>query len=152
MQRMMGGGMPGAAPQPPKRRAQATARSEKVGGRSCRVWEMYEGTTRDEELCVVPPGSLPGGDEFYAVMKNMAAMMEGMVKALGSFGGGGDYFRDMERIDGIPILSRDFSNGRATDETRMSVVRKETVPPAAFEVPKGFKKLAMGPDMEDDGE
>jgi hypothetical protein len=58
----------------------------------------------------------------------------------------------MERIDGIPILSRDFSNGRATDETRMSVVRKETVPPAAFEVPKGFKKLAMGPDMEDDGE
>lgn len=152
MQRMMGGRMPGAAQEAPKRRAQATSRSETVGGRSCRIWEIYEGTTKDEELCVVPPGSLPGGDEFYAIMKNMAAMMEGMVKALGSMGDVDDYFRDMERIDGIPILSRDFSKGKATDETRMSVVRKETVPPAAFEVPKGFKKLSMGPDMDDDGD
>lgn len=152
MQRMMNGGVPGTMAAVARRQVQSTSRTETVGGRVCRVWEVYESGAKDEELCVVPPGSLPGGGEFYAAMKNMAAMMEGMTKAVGgnSASGEGNYFREMKRINGIPILTRDFWQGRPAHETRVSVARKESVPDSAFEVPAGFKRLGMGPGMSGD--
>lgn len=147
MQRMMNGAVPGAVAAVAKRQVQATSRTEAAGGRSCRVWEIYESGAKDEELCVVPPGSLPGGDEFFAAMKNMASMTERMTKAMGGQAGRGEgnYFQELKRINGIPVLTRDFQNGRPTHETRMNVVRRESVPDAAFEVPAGFKRLGMGP-------
>ena len=41
------------------------------------------------------------------------------------------------------LLTRDFSDGKATSEMRLTVVRKESVPGSSFEVPAGFteKKL-----------
>ena len=143
MQRMMGGALhQGPAPE---RKAKATSRNEQVGGRSCRIWEIYEGPARDSELCVVPPGSLPAGDEFFAVMKDMSRMMEGMLKGVGGQGAQRNSFRDLERVKGIPILNRSFLNGIAAHETRMNVLREESVPATAFEVPAGYKPVPMVP-------
>jgi hypothetical protein len=55
--------------------------------------------------------------------------------------------RDIPPITAIPVITRYFSLGRVTYETRTTVMRRELVPAAAFEVPAGFKRLsADGPD------
>ena len=54
---------------------------------------------------------------------------------------------DAQRINGVPILTRDFADGKADSEMRLTVVRKESVPGGSFEVPAGYaeKKMSFGP-------
>jgi hypothetical protein len=68
-----------------------------------------------------------------------------------SFGAGSKMdndWRDMEAINGVPILTRDFSGGKVTSETRLAVARKESVAAGQFDVPAGYteKKLTFGPE------
>ena len=140
MEQMMQGRMPGAETVKPEVRE--TSRSEKVGGHACKIWEILRGTEKEQELCVAAPGALPGGDELFAALKQMAALTEG----LGSnYSGRDSYLAEVQRIGGVPILTREFQGGKATEETRLVTVRSESVAAERFQVPAGFseQKLTM---------
>ncbi|MGH8284139.1 MAG: hypothetical protein ACRETT_00045 [Steroidobacteraceae bacterium] len=124
-----------------KRSVKSTGRSDSVAGRACRVWEIAQDGVKREELCVVAPASLPGGRELMNAMREMTQMSRGFVEKLG---GGGDAmddaWSDLDQINGIPILTRNFEDGKVIDETRLTGVREEGIGAAAFEVPKGFRQ------------
>lgn len=132
--------MPGAKPK--QRSLKNSGRTETVAGIKCTVWEAFEDGQKEEELCAAPAGSVPGGDDVIRTFRDISTMMSSFTEKLGTHAADTPW-RDMETINGVPILTRDFDDGKATSETRLTVVRKESVPASAFEVPAGYtqKKL-----------
>jgi hypothetical protein len=132
--------MPGAKAR--QRTLKNSGRTETVAGIKCTVWEAYEEGKKEEELCAAPPGSIPGGDDVIKTFREISAMLSSFTEKLGSHSNS-EPWRDMETINGVPILTRDFDEGKATSETRMTVVRKESVPGSSFQVPAGFSEKKM---------
>ena len=151
MMGQMGGGRTGAGPPggaAPKRVLKNTGRSETVAGIPCLVWEASVDGKKDEELCAAKPGSIPGGDEVMKTLKEVGEMLKGFTQGVGALkrNGASEPWKDLETIKGVPILARDFENGKVTSETRLLVARKESVAGAQFEVPAGYteKKVNFG--------
>jgi hypothetical protein len=139
------GMLPGGA-KAPQRSLKNTGRTETAAGIKCTIWEVSVGGTKDEELCAAPASSVPNGDEVIKSFRDIGTMMKSLTDSLGSTREENQPWHDMETINGVPILTREFTDGKATSETRMSVVRKESVAAASFEVPAGYteKKLDFG--------
>jgi hypothetical protein len=156
MEKMLGqmGGAPGATAQAAKRTLKNTGRAETVAGIKCTVWEASVDGKKEEELCAAKPGSISGGDEVMKTLREIGEMMKGFTESFGQHmrNAAAQPWNDMETIDGVPILTRDFENGKATSERRLTAARKESVPGSQFEVPAGYKekKMSFGPDASDD--
>jgi hypothetical protein len=141
MEQMMGGAVPGAKASPPPLVARDLGRSEKVEGRSCRLWELSRDTVVESQVCVVPFGDLPGKEDVLGLMQRMSAMMKPLSEAMQGFGSLSTDFEAMARVKAFPILWRDFEGGKPTgEETVMRAWREESVAPALLQVPKGFRQ------------
>jgi hypothetical protein len=142
MAKLGNGAGPAMLGKPRQRSLKNTGRTETVAGIKCTIWEAVEEGQKEQELCAAPPSSVPGGDEVIKTFRDIAAMLSSLTDKLGSQASQQPW-RDMETINGVPILTRDFADGKATSEMRLTVVRKESVPGASFEIPAGFteKKL-----------
>jgi uncharacterized protein DUF4412 len=129
-----------------KRLLKKTGRTETVAHIKCTVWEASVGGKKEQELCVAAPSSIPGGDDMMTTLRGVSEMLKGFSK---NFGGGqaDNTWRDLDTVKGVPILMRQFSDGKVTSENHLSVARKESVPAAQFDVPAGYteKKISMGP-------
>jgi len=153
MQEMMakmgakGGAMAGlAGAKPPERTVKNTGRTETVAGVKCTIWEAIVDGQKEEELCAAAPSAIPGGDEIMKTFREISSMLSSFTESFGSKGDNQPW-HDMEKINGVPILTRDFADGKADSEMRLTVVRKESVPGGSFEVPAGYaeKKMSFGP-------
>jgi hypothetical protein len=149
MEKMMGqmGGAGAAGDQGPKRVLKKTGRTETVAGIKCTVWEASVGTNKVEELCAAAPGSVPGGDEMMKTMREVGEMLKAFTQSFGAGSKMDNDWRDMETINGVPVLTRDFSDGKVSSETRLTAARKESVAAGQFEMPAGYteKKISFGP-------
>jgi hypothetical protein len=148
MMEKMGGGagaMPGA--KPPERTLRNTGRTETVAGIKCTVWEAIEEGEKEQELCAAAPASIPGGEDVMKTFREISTMLSSFSQSIGGDRNGDEPWRDMDKINGVPILTREFSDGKAHSEMRLMVARKESVPGSSFEVPPGYteKKMNFGP-------
>lgn len=139
--------MPGFGGEGQKRTVEAidTGKTDKVGGRTCRIWDLKRNGELDEQLCVVPFSALPGKENIQAVFGNFAKVFEDMAKTVPMLAGlMSNEFAAQEKINGFPVRSRDYENGKLSDiERLMSVWRDETMPAATFEIPAGYRKKSM---------
>jgi hypothetical protein len=135
--------LPGA--KEPQRVLKNSGRTETVAGIKCTVWEVFEDGAKDQEMCAAPAGSLPGGDEVVKTFRAIGEAMKSFTANLGNSGSelSNRPWRDMETIHGVPILTRQFDDGKATSEMRLTVVRKESVPAASFEIPAGYTRKTL---------
>ncbi len=144
MEKMMGQ-MGGAAGQAPKRVLKNTGRTETVAGVKCAVWEATVNGQKEEELCAAAPGALPGGEEMLKTLREVGDIFKGFTQSFSGNGRADNAWRDLETVNGVPILTRELTAGKVTSENRLNVARKESVPAAQFEVPAGYteKKLEL---------
>jgi hypothetical protein len=146
-ERAMAKQMPGFGGEGQKRTVEAidTGKSDKVGGRTCRVWDLKRNGELDEQLCVVPFGSLPGKENIQGVFGNFAKVFEEMAKTVPMLAGlMSNEFAAQEKINGFPVRSRDYENGQLADiERLMSVWREENIPAATFDIPPTYRKKTM---------
>jgi hypothetical protein len=148
MEKMLGQmGAGGAATAASKRTLKNSGRTETVAGLKCTVWEVSVSGQKEEELCAAPPASVPGGDEMMKTLRDVGEMLKGFTQGFGAGSGADNAWRDMDTINGVPILVRDYTAGKVSSETRLSAARKETVAGARFEIPAGYaeKKMEFGP-------
>jgi hypothetical protein len=147
MQQMLAGMQQKMATQPQSLVYRTTTRTGNAGGYSCRIWEELEGEIKKAEICVVPAGLLPGGNEMTQVMKSVGEFMVRMRKALGS---GGDVaaasgWAAIEKLGGIPIITRQFNQaGKATSETALTAARAMPLKSELFEVPADYTSQTIG--------
>lgn len=120
-----------------------TTRTGQAAGYDCTYVEIVQDAAVEDELCVVEPGRLRGGDELMSAAQSLSAMLQ-------------DAFRDLDapqlkqfidqqtamygKVGGIPVLSRHFADGKAVSETTLRSSRTETIPASAFAVPEGYTR------------
>jgi hypothetical protein len=119
-----------------------TGKMDKVNGRSCRIWDMKRNGELDEQLCVVPFSALPGKENFQAVFAEFARVFEEMSKSVPTLAGlMSNEFSAQEKLNGFPVRSRDYENGRLSSlERLMTVWREEKIPASTFEIPAGYHR------------
>jgi hypothetical protein len=126
-----------------------TGKSDKVDGRACRVWDIKRNGELDDQMCVVAYSSLPGKENFQAMFANFAKVFEEMAKSVPMLAGMmTNEFGAQAKVNGFPVRTRGYENGKLGDtEHNVSVWREEAIPASMFEVPAGYKQkqMPMGP-------
>jgi hypothetical protein len=126
-----------------------TGKSDKVDGRACRVWDVKRNGELDDQMCVVAYSSLPGKENFQAMFANFAKVFEEMAKSVPMLSGMmTNEFGAQAKVNGFPVRTRGYENGKLGDtEHNVRVWREETIPASMFEVPAGYKQkqMPMGP-------
>jgi hypothetical protein len=122
--------------------AQDTGRTDTVDGRKCRLWDIKRNGELDEQLCVVPFSALPGKENFQEVFASFARVFEEMAKSVPMLTGiMSTEFDAQTKVNGFPVRTRPYENGKlAPEEQVMRVWREEAIPAAMFEVPAGYRK------------
>jgi hypothetical protein len=142
MEKMMAQRMPGLGKQKTQD-IRKTSRTEKIGGVPCTYVEVVEDGVLSDELCVAAPGALKGTQELMDAAMKMSALLKEMTSTLDA-----PWLKDMmerqaanyEKLGGVPVLTRHFTDGKASHETTIKSVRTEAIPAASFEVPAGYTK------------
>jgi hypothetical protein len=122
-----------------------TGKSDKVGGRDCRVWDIKRGDQLDDQICVVPYSALPGKEDVQAMFANFAKVFEEMAKSVPVLSGMmSNEFSASAKVNGYPVRLRAYENGQlGDDEQLMSVWREEAIPASMFEIPAGYTQKQM---------
>jgi len=122
-----------------------TGKSDKVDGRSCRLWDIKRNGELDDQLCVVPYSSLPGKENFQVMFANFAKVFEEMAKSVPMLAGMmTNEFSAQAKVNGFPVRTRGYDEGKLGDsEHSMRVWREEAIPASMFTVPAGYKQKQM---------
>jgi hypothetical protein len=122
-----------------------TARVESVDGRPCRIWEEWEHEAKRLELCVAKPAAVPGGAEILEGLKTMSQFREGSSFAFGIDFGLAEWWADIARLGGVPLLIREFKFDALTLEVSLADVRVGTLDAGLMDIPSGYQ-VQQGPD------
>jgi hypothetical protein len=122
-----------------------TARTEKAGSYRCQVWEGRREGAKVLEVCTTTT-RIAGGDELIQAMKRMTAMTEDALKSLDSpwlQDSMSEEWEAIGKIEGFPVVTRTFTNGKAETETTLKSARSEAVPASQFEPPTGYTRKTL---------
>lgn len=153
MERMMQQrGMPGAAPaQASQTELRKTGETDKLAGYPCVRYDVVRDGAKVRELWVTDWGNVEGGREVAGAFEQMAEFFREFVESAASAGGplaqgmGDNAFGYMKEIDGFPVVTREFEGGSMTSESVLRSVSRESLDPAEFEPPAGYRRMSMGP-------
>jgi hypothetical protein len=151
MEQMMGGagGMLGSNGKQWTVEVADTGKSDKVDGRTCKLWDVTRNGELDEQICVVAYSALPGKENFAAVFGNFAKVFDEMAKSVPMLAGMmGSEFAAQQKTNGYPVLRRGYESGKLSDEvTVVKTWREEAVPASMLDIPAGYKQkqMPMGP-------
>jgi len=126
-----------------------TGKSDKVDGRTCKIWDVTRNGELDEQICVVPYSALPGKENFQAVFANFSKVFDEMSKAVPMLAGMlGNEFAAQQKTNGYPVRQQAYEGGKLSSEvTVVKTWREEAVPASMLEIPAGYKQkqMSMGP-------
>ena len=122
-----------------------TGKSDKVDGRTCRVWDIKRNGELDDQICVVPYSSLPGKENFQVVFANFARAFEEMAKAVPMLAGMmSNEFDAQSKVNGFAVRTVGYEEGRlGSNQQVMRVWREEAIASSMFEIPAGYKQKQM---------
>jgi hypothetical protein len=131
--------------EPVVREYRVTSRFESVDGHACRIWEEHEKDAKRLELCVAPTATVAGGAELLRGMKTMSQFRQGSNFAFGVEFGLSEWWPDIERLGGVPLLIREYKFDSEISEVMLSGMHQAAQGAAQFELPVGFA-TQDGPD------
>jgi hypothetical protein len=120
-----------------------TDRSEAVDGHTCRIWEAEEWQAKRFEICIAPKPAITGSAEILNGMRMLSSYWGGSIFALGVKLGNAGWWTQIAALDGLPILIREFKNGRAVSETTLTSIRSGVQAAAMFDLPKEYARTEV---------
>lgn len=144
-QMMRSAGMGGPPPTPPALEVNDTGREEKVGARTCRVYELRRAGERTGEVCAVAWKEVGLARSDFEAFRDLGRFQERWVSTLGGRSAEAQPYEIIEEVDGFPLRSREFRDGKLVSETTFGRVERRTIPASEFEVPKGYRPRSMAP-------
>jgi hypothetical protein len=141
MEQMMKGKMPGMGT-PPEISVKEEG-TEKVGDYSCTKYVVYEDDEKTMEVLAAPLSQVPEAEEVMGAFRGMASLAEKLAGAVSKgplSGMDQGPFRVMNQMEGFPVLTRQFRNGRAVQETRLTSITSKDLAEDLFSPPDGYKE------------
>jgi len=124
-----------------------TRRKDTVNGFECIYYEYYEEEHKTREYCVAQWDALGSGEDISGVVRAMAKFSTELAQEFSNMAAvpmSSGPFADMSDIDGFPVLTRRFSDGRAVEETVLTKVTNKTIADSEFQPPAGYVERNMG--------
>ncbi len=131
--------------QPVQRQYRVTSRFESVDGRACRIWEESEKDAKRLELCVAPGNTVPGGADILNGMKTLSEFRQGSNFAFGVEFGLSEWWADVAKLGGVPILVREYKYDSQISEIMLTAMRQGPQGAGPFGMPEGYQ-VQEGPD------
>ena len=130
---------------PPTSEVKNSGERKTIDGHSCLRYDLIVGGAKEEEIWTTDWAGAGVNQQYFAVVQEMAQMMEDAFKDLPGFQ---DYaqsgpFSGYAKIDGFPMLARRFERGVATQETKFKSAEARTVEASSFELPAGYTKRGI---------
>jgi len=127
-----------------------TGKSDKVEGRSCKLWDVTRNGQLDEQICVVAFSALPGKENFQELFASFSRVFEEMAQSVPMLAGAmSNEFSALSKVGGYPVRQRAYDErGKlVNEESFVKVWREESIPASMFEIPAGYKQkqMQMGP-------
>lgn len=145
------GAVPGA-PQPVRSDYRRTGERATKQGYPCVRYDVFRGEEKVRELWVTDWDNVRGGQDVVDTFKEMASFYDELLDSFEQMTGSGGFFsadrspiESLTKIDGFPIVTRDFEGGELESETVLESVTERDLDPDAFEPPKGYRLRTMGP-------
>ncbi len=155
LEAMMGQGKPGAggAPAVPEFEYKNTGERATKNGYPCVKYEVTRDDKKVRELWITDWDNVEGGQDVQGVFSEMARFFEEMMAAVGDmlggegaglFGGRKNPMDAWAELDGFPVVTREFDDGELESESVLRSAKRQTLDPAEFEPPSGYKRRTMG--------
>ena len=144
LEQMLGQKMPQGG-QAPKREIRKTSRTATVAGHGCTYAEVLQNGTLVAEMCVAP-ANLKAGKDLYDAGVKVGAMIKEMLESIDLpllQGMANSGMEDLERLGGLPLLTRTFESGKAVAETTVKSIRAETLAENLFDIPSGYRRKEL---------
>ena len=125
-------------PPPMDRALKPTNRTESAAGLSCKVWEVFINGSKVRELCVADLAAVPNGKDLLQTMQEVSDAFKS------SAAGATESRSDLQTMNGVPIITRMYVNGKLFQESKATTIRAAPTPASLFTVPAGFQQQAMG--------
>jgi hypothetical protein len=141
MEQMMKGKMPGMSA-PPEISVKEEG-SETIDGYSCTKYVVYEDDVKAMEMFTAPLSQVKEAEEAMEAFRAMARLAERMVGSMskGPLSGMGENpFLLLDRMEGFPVLTRQFTGGQPVQETRLKSVTPEDLEENLFSPPDGYRQ------------
>ena len=131
--------------QPVPREYRVTSRFESADGRACRIWEERENGAKRLELCVAPLASVQGGADILNGMKTLGQFRQGSNFAFGVDFGLSEWWPDIARLGGLPLLIREYKYDSVVSEVLLTAIRQGVPRATLLDLPEGYQ-VQEGPD------
>jgi len=128
-----------------------TKQQEEIAGYPCRLYEVYVDDQRTREIWVTAWSNIDQGREAFGIFAELESFFEGLLDATKNSPFAGamqNPFDQLSKIDGFPVLTREFEEGNATRESLFKSVRTLELPPTAFEPPENYTKRNPAEEMK----
>lgn len=153
MEKMLKGkleGVGGAAPGPTRTPTEYRRTSERATkqGYPCVRYDVLRDGEKVREMWVTDWNNVKGASDVVDVFQDMAAFYEELLGSFSQMAGGfgdGNIMDSFTKIDGFPVVTREFEGGELESETVLESVSERDLDPDAFEPPKGYRLRTMGP-------
>jgi hypothetical protein len=148
VEKMMKDRMPKAAAPAARDTVRKTSERGEKAGYPCVKYEVVRDGRVVREMWVTGWSNIDGGAEVAKSFVAMAEFMEEMLNSMPSFGqsgGLGDAMvAQMKEIDGFPVVTRELAaDGSLKSESTVRSAKRQTIAPAEFEPPSGYKRRSM---------
>lgn len=152
-EKMMKHRMPQQAPQRPSAELRKTSERANRNGYPCVKYEVLRTGNKVRELWVTDWDKVEGGREVAQTFSEMADFftewMKSVTQVSGALADPSDHlensvFVHMRELNGFPVVTRDLGeDGSLGKESNLRSARRQTLDPAEFEPPAGYKRQEM---------
>ncbi len=117
--------------------------SEKIGEYSCQKYVIYQDGKKVGELFAAPVEAAGESMEaFHAMARFTTKLLESLQNTpLAELGN--HPLRLLDQVEGFPILSREFRDGRAVRETTLKSALEKDLDADLFAPPEGYKEVDL---------
>ena len=119
-----------------------------VNGLPCIKYEVYKSGKKLREVWVTPSTAVLGGESALVLLREMSEFFATLADSIGGSAPGFQLdqnpFEDLQRMQGFPVLTRNFAGGRVKTEIALHAVEEQQISPAEFEPPQGYLPAATG--------
>lgn len=119
-----------------------TGRKKKISGYNCVEYKVKQDDRKKAELWVTDLAETPLSRKDFGVFEDMAAFVNEMLKNMPMDVSPAQGF-GYEQIDGLPIRSLHYADGKLVSETLCTGIRKKDIPGSSFTVPAAYRKRSM---------
>lgn len=131
---------------PPPATVRIVGREEQIGSFVCTRYEVLRGGQREAEIWTAPLEQLQLGGEEYATLAALARLFEPLGQRMPGpeLGGLRTLEQSGEGLQGFPVRSLTYDEGRAIAEELVVRVEQQSFEANLFELPSGLRKAEIG--------